>query len=93
MPVAPLEAMACGLPVVCSRAQGLPDIFALGETHGGIVVPCDDAEAIAGALRRLQREPSLASALGAAGRARVEDRFALAAVGSSLAALFAPRAA
>ena len=93
MPVAPLEAMACGLPVVCSRAQGLPDIFALGEEHGGIVVSCDDAEAIAAALRRLHREPALAAALGAAGRVRVEDRFAVAAVGLSLAALFAPGSA
>ena len=49
--MAPLEAMASGLPVVCSRAQGLPDIFALGEGHGGILVPCDDPEAIAAGLR------------------------------------------
>jgi len=84
MPVAPLEAMASGLPVVCSRAQGLPDIFALGEAHGAIVVPCDDAEAIATALRRLLEDRSLAAALGAAGRARVEDRFAIDAVGRSL---------
>jgi glycosyltransferase involved in cell wall biosynthesis len=37
MPVAPIEAMACGLPVVASRAQGLPDIFPLGEASGGLL--------------------------------------------------------
>jgi starch synthase len=84
MPVAPLEAMASGLPVVCSRAQGLPDIFALGEGHGGILVPCDDPEAIAAGLRRLERNPSLAAALGVAGQARVDDHFSIEAVGRSL---------
>jgi glycosyltransferase involved in cell wall biosynthesis len=84
MPVAPLEAMASGLPVVCSRAQGLPDIFALGEGHGGILVPCDDPEAIAVGLRRLERDPSLAAALGVAGQARVDDHFSIEAVGQSL---------
>ena len=89
MPVAPLEAMATGLPVVCTRAQGLPDIFALGEAHGGILVPRDDAQAIADALRRLACDPNLAKALGAAGRSRVTDHFAIAAVGRSLGTFIA----
>ena len=84
MPFAVMEAMASGLPVVCTRAQGLPDIFALGEAHGGILVPCDDAQAIADALRRVADDPKLAKALAAAGRSRVTDHFAIAAVGRSL---------
>jgi len=92
MPVAPLEAMACGLPVVCSRAQGLPDIFALGEAHGGILVPCDDADGLAAGLRRLQRDRQLAAAIGAAGRARVEEHFAVEAVGRRLGDVLARRA-
>jgi glycosyltransferase involved in cell wall biosynthesis len=84
MPVAPLEAMACGLPVVSSDAHGLPDIFAAGEEHGGIVTAREDVPAIVAALDRLARDPGLRSRLGAAARKRVEDHFSIAAVGAAL---------
>ncbi len=45
----PLEAMACGTPVVCSDAASLPEV--VGE--GGILVPPDDADAWAAAIGRL----------------------------------------
>ncbi len=85
MPVAPLEAMACGLPIVSSDAHGLPDIFAAGEEHGGIVTPREDVDAIVAALEQLAGDPDLRSRLGAAARRRVEDRFSTAAVGKALA--------
>jgi starch synthase len=85
MPVAPLEAMACGLPVIASRAQGLPDILADGERSGGLLVPCDDAPALAAALERLAAAPELRAELGRAARVRVESHFALPAVGRALA--------
>jgi starch synthase len=84
MPVAPLEAMACGLPIVASRAQGLPDILAQGEHSGGLLVPCEDAPALAAALERLARAPALREALGRAARARIESHFAVPAVGRAL---------
>ncbi len=42
-PVAPTEAMACGLPVVAAATNGIPDILEDGEASGGIVVPQGDA--------------------------------------------------
>jgi starch synthase len=84
MPVAPLEAMACGLPVVSSDAHGLPDIFAAGEDHGGIITPQGDVTAIVSALDRLARDLDLRSRLGKAARTRVEDHFSIATVGAAL---------
>ena len=84
MPVAPLEAMACGLPVVSSDAHGLPDIFAAGEEHGGIVTAREDVSAIVTALERLASDPALRSRLGRAARRRVEEHFSIPAVGDAL---------
>ncbi len=77
MPVAPLEAMACGLPVVATNAQGLPDIFAAGIKSGGIVVPRDDPAALAAGLGQLHGDTAMRLALGIAARQRVEAHFAL----------------
>ena len=84
MPVAPLEAMACGLPVVSSDAHGLPDIFAAGEEHGGIVTAREDVKAVVAALERLAAQPDLRARLGRAARQRVEEHFSIPAVGAAL---------
>lgn len=83
-PVAPLEAMACGLPVVAADAPGVPDILEGGVAAGGLVVPREDAEALAAALARLLDGEAEARELGRRARRRVEDRFSLAAVGTQL---------
>lgn len=84
MPVAPLEAMAIGLPVVATAAHGLPEIFADGERSGGILVPSGDAVGVAAGLQRLVDSPRLRAELGCAARRRVEARFSIAAVGAAL---------
>ncbi|WP_119301603.1 glycosyltransferase family 4 protein [Dongia deserti] len=84
MPVAPLEAMACGLPIVSSDAHGFPDIFAAGEGDGGIVTPREDVSATVAALDRLVADPTLRARLGSAARRRVEEHFSIAAVGAAL---------
>jgi starch synthase len=86
LPVAALEAMACGLPVVAADASGVPDILPAGEESGGIVVPRDDAAAVARAVGGLLDDPERARAIGERGRRRVEEHFSLAAVGPLLAA-------
>jgi glycosyltransferase involved in cell wall biosynthesis len=81
-PVAPLEAMACSLPVVGSDATGLRDVIG----DNGLVVPRGDPAALATALLRLLRDDELRLRLGAAARERVETSFAHLPVGRRLRA-------
>ncbi len=89
MPVAPLEAMACGLPVVATDAQGLSDIIGLNENCGGILVAGDDPARLAAAIERLRGNPELRATLGRAARMRVEHSFSIEPVGRALE-LFLP---
>jgi glycosyltransferase involved in cell wall biosynthesis len=75
MPVSVLEAMAAGLPVVSSHVGGVPELVVDGET--GILVRPGDASALAAALSSLIADPAERRRLGAAGRARAEERFDL----------------
>ena len=92
MPVAPVEAMACALPVVAAAASGTADLFPAGERSGGIVVPTADADALASALSSLVVDPAHRAALGAAARARVESAFSLDVVGRQLRQALLPEA-
>jgi glycosyltransferase involved in cell wall biosynthesis len=71
--IVPLEAMACGVPVVAAAVGGLRDTVVDGST--GIHVPPRDPEAIAAALARLLGDPALRDELGAAGQRRVRSRY------------------
>ena len=84
LPVAPIEAMAMRLGVVATDASGVPDIFERGEEHGGLVVPRDDVDALAGALGRMVDDAGLRDRLAGRARARVEAAFSLRAVGRQL---------
>lgn len=85
MPVAPLEAMACGLPVIATDAQGLPDILIDGEASGGLIVPREDPLALATAIKRLRDNADIRQRLGRAARLRVEAEFSIQNVGRQLA--------
>jgi glycosyltransferase involved in cell wall biosynthesis len=69
--LAVLEAMVCGLPVVATNVSSLPELVADGET--GLLVPPDDAAALAGAVERALADP----ALGQAGLARARRDFSV----------------
>jgi glycosyltransferase involved in cell wall biosynthesis len=92
-PVAVLEAMACGLPVVAAEVNGIPEILEGGEASGGVVVPPGDAGALAAALGRLVDDERLRRELGARARGRVEQRFSLEVVGRQLREFMAARGA
>jgi len=82
--IAPLEAMACGLPVVATAVNGIVEILEGGEESGGVVVPPGDAAALAGGLRRVLDDEQLRRELGARARHRVQEQFSLEAVGGQL---------
>lgn len=82
--LAPIEAAACGLPVVAARASGVADAFPDGEGSGALLVDREDAPALAAALDRVLGDPQLAAELGAAARARAVAAFGLPAVGREL---------
>ena len=83
-PVAPIEAMACGLPVVAADAPGVPDIFEGGEASGGIVVPRGDATALALALGCVLDNEAWGRELGKRARCRAEECFSLEVIGKQL---------
>lgn len=89
-PVAPIEAMACGLPIVATDAPGIPDILEDGERSGGLMVPRDRVLALADALGRLLDQPDWAQAIGHSARLRVEQSFAAEVVGQQLRSFLLP---
>jgi glycosyltransferase involved in cell wall biosynthesis len=68
-----LEAMLAQLPVVATNVSSIPEIVADGRT--GLLVPPDDAEALADALARVLADPGT---LGASGRERAREEFSVA---------------
>ena len=88
-PVAPLEAMAMGLPLVATDANGMAEILGPVAGEVGLLVPRDDPPALAAALGRALDDRAWRLAAGAAARRRVETVFSLPAVGRALGDLLA----
>ena len=76
--IVPLEAMACGVPVVASAVGGLIDTVVDGVT--GIHVPPRRPDRVAEALQAVLASPKLRARLGAAGADRVRTRYSWARV-------------
>src|SRR5690606_36162396 len=71
--LAPLEAMACEMPVIASNSGGIPEVVAHGET--GYLAPVGDIDAMAEHAVRLGLDPALRARMGAAGRRRAIELF------------------
>jgi glycosyltransferase involved in cell wall biosynthesis len=69
----PLEAMACGVPVITSAVGGHLDTVVDGRT--GVLVPPRDPDALARRLRQLLGDPERRSALGAAAAVHARSRY------------------
>lgn len=73
MPLVVLEAMAAGRPVVASAVSGIPEVVGDGET--GWLVPAEDPERLAEALREVLANEEEANRRGQLGRQRVAERY------------------
>lgn len=73
LPYTIIEAMAAGLPVICTDVGGCSELVIDGRT--GFVVPPEDPVALAGALRRLQNDDMMRLAMGTAGYERAQTLF------------------
>ena len=81
-----LEAMSYYVPVVTTAMGGITDIVDNEQT--GLIVPPNDADALAAALRRLIDDRALAARLGAAGEEVIEQRFSWPRIIDQFAAIY-----
>jgi glycosyltransferase involved in cell wall biosynthesis len=86
LPKSLLEAAACGRPMIATDVPGCREIA----RHGinGLLVPADDAPALAGAIETLAGDPALRRQYGAAGRKLAEAEFSSARIGGKTVALY-----
>jgi len=83
IPVSLMEAMAHAIPVISTNTGGIPELIGNG---AGLLVPPQDAPALADALEAFTRDSSLRAQLGAAGRRRIEEQFSVTRTAAELVA-------
>lgn len=86
LPLTLLEAAACGRPLVATDVPGCREIARAGVN--ALLVPPDDAQALADAIARLAADGALRAKFGAAGRALVEREFSSAQIGLEVVDLY-----
>jgi glycosyltransferase involved in cell wall biosynthesis len=86
LPLAIVEAMVAGVPVVATDVGAVSDVVVHGET--GLLVPPRRPERLAAAIRRRLDEPALVTRMAAAARQRLGEAHTPAALGNVLAAAY-----
>jgi glycosyltransferase involved in cell wall biosynthesis len=86
LPKSLLEAAACGRPLVATDVPGCREVVHPGKT--GLLVPFDDAPALADAIERLATSPELRARYGAAARDLAVQRFSAEAIGRQTVDLY-----
>ena len=82
----PLEAMACGAPVIATTVGAFEELVAEGET--GYLVPPADPAPMAAAAARLLEDAALRARMGAAARARIETQFRIEGEAAKIVAVY-----
>ena len=85
-PLAIVEAMLAGLPVVATEVGSIGEAVQDGAT--GYLVPAEDPDALASRLREVLADPKLARRLGHAGRVRAREHFTSATMARSFERLY-----
>jgi glycosyltransferase involved in cell wall biosynthesis len=75
IPVALMEAMAAGVPVLSTRVSGIPELIETGVS--GLLVDPGDSSELASALASLLSQPELRRTLAHGARRRIEEEFSL----------------
>jgi glycosyltransferase involved in cell wall biosynthesis len=91
LPLAVLEAMLAGNPVVASRVSGIPE--AVGEGEEGLLVPPGEVPALANALRKLIESPDLRREMGERASRRGRAQFTVGAMADNYLRLYRGTAA
>jgi glycosyltransferase involved in cell wall biosynthesis len=91
LPCAVVEAMRCGLPVVATAVNSVPDLVVPGES--GVLVPTGRPATLAAAIDGLLDDPRTAGRLAERGRQLAGEAFDAARLGAVLAEVYAGRAA
>jgi glycosyltransferase involved in cell wall biosynthesis len=86
IPVALMEAMVSGVPVVATSISGIPELVRHGDT--GWLVPPEDVRALADALSQIHKDPAEARKRACSGRRWVLDEFELSSNAERLSLLF-----
>jgi len=82
-PVAIIEAMARGLPVISTAIGAIPETVQDGTC--GLIVPPGEVDPLAGAIETLAKDAAMRQRMGKAGRARWKERYSIAAVADRMA--------
>jgi len=75
LPIALLEAMSIGLPVIATKVEGMDEVVTEG-AHG-LFAPVDDVESLSQVILQLLRDPHMRARMGAAAKRRVNEIYSV----------------
>jgi len=85
LPVALLEAMSAGLPVIATKVEGVDEVIVNGEQ--GLLVPVENVDALVRAILQLLRDPDIRVRMGFASKQRIAELFSIDRMGEKYLAL------